>query len=141
MVEFKKISWNDSYLIGIQEIDVEHKKLVSIINELYDVLYLDFGEYNKRKDSLFNKVLDYTVYHFEHEERLMYFFGYTGYDLHKVQHQAFISEINLFIRELDTKSFDDVTRYYSYLLQWVLNHVSKSDKVWAEHISKVEASV
>ena len=31
-----KIEWNDEYLLGILEIDNQHKKLVSIANELYD---------------------------------------------------------------------------------------------------------
>ena len=30
------ILWNESYNIGIQIIDVQHKKLVDILNELYE---------------------------------------------------------------------------------------------------------
>ena len=32
-----KIEWNDEYLLGILEIDNQHKKLVAIANELYDI--------------------------------------------------------------------------------------------------------
>ena len=32
-----KIEWSDEYLLGILEIDNQHKKLVAIANELYDI--------------------------------------------------------------------------------------------------------
>jgi len=35
--EIAKIEWNDSYLLGVPEIDQQHKQLIAIANELYDV--------------------------------------------------------------------------------------------------------
>lgn len=32
-----KFEWNEIYELGIQEIDLQHKKLISISNELYDI--------------------------------------------------------------------------------------------------------
>lgn len=31
----EKIEWSDSYLLGIPEIDNQHKKLLKIANDLY----------------------------------------------------------------------------------------------------------
>jgi len=39
--EIKKIEWNDEYLLGVPEIDKQHKKLIAIANELYDVVIGD----------------------------------------------------------------------------------------------------
>ena len=33
----EKVDWNDSYLLGIAEIDNQHKKLLAIANELYEI--------------------------------------------------------------------------------------------------------
>ena len=41
----KKIDWDDSYLLGIQEIDLQHKKLILIANELYDIATRDDQNY------------------------------------------------------------------------------------------------
>lgn len=35
--EIAKIEWNASYLLGVPEIDQQHKQLIAIANELYDV--------------------------------------------------------------------------------------------------------
>lgn len=35
--EITKIEWNDSYLLSVPEIDQQHKQLIAIANELYDV--------------------------------------------------------------------------------------------------------
>ena len=34
----KFISWNDKISVGIQEIDEQHKRLVALINNLYDAM-------------------------------------------------------------------------------------------------------
>ena len=36
-----KFEWNENYELGIPEIDLQHKKLISISNELYDVATKD----------------------------------------------------------------------------------------------------
>ena len=33
----EKVEWQDAYCIGVEEVDLQHKKLLSIINEFYDV--------------------------------------------------------------------------------------------------------
>lgn len=48
MEEIKKIEWSDSYLIGVQEIDLQHKKLISIANELYDVVAGEEENYKEK---------------------------------------------------------------------------------------------
>lgn len=32
-----RIEWNDEYLLGINEIDLQHKQLLKLANDLYDV--------------------------------------------------------------------------------------------------------
>ena len=72
----EKIEWNDEYLLGIQEIDNQHKKLVAIANELYDITTGNSEVYKLEMSKVLKKLTDYTVYHFSSEEEFMKKKGY-----------------------------------------------------------------
>ena len=59
-----KIEWNDEYLLGILEIDNQHKKLVAIANELFDITTGNSEVYKLEMSKVLKKLTDYTVYHF-----------------------------------------------------------------------------
>ncbi len=68
--EITKIEWNDSSLLGVPEIDQQHKQRISIANELYDVATGDESVYETKMPVILKKLTDYTVYHFSMEEPL-----------------------------------------------------------------------
>ena len=68
--EIKKIEWNDEYLLGVPEIDKQHKKLIAIANELYDVVTGDESALKEKMPSILKELTDYTEYHFSNEEEL-----------------------------------------------------------------------
>ena len=45
-----RVEWSDDYLLGIDEIDLQHKKLVSYANELYDVAFVGGEKYIEDRD-------------------------------------------------------------------------------------------
>ena len=62
-------------------------------------------------------------------------YGYPQSDFHKMQHDQFIREVNSQIKKLANPSQDDGLQLYSYLLKWIVNHIAKSDKVWADFVT------
>lgn len=129
--EVKKLEWDDSYLLGIPEIDLQHKKLIAIANELYDVICGDESEYKTAMPKILKKLTDYTVYHFSNEEELMQKIGYVGYAMHKNTHELFVKEVNFQIQNLSTESKTSVLAFYKYIASWVFSHIAKADKLWA----------
>lgn len=130
-----KIGWQESYNLNIEEIDVQHKKLLAIANELYDLIQGDTELYKNNVSKALKKLTDYTIYHFSSEETFMRKYGYPQSDLHKMQHDQFIQEVNSQIKKLANPSQNDGLRLYSYLVKWVINHIAKSDKVWANFVT------
>lgn len=129
-----KIEWNDTYLLGIQEIDLQHKKLLSVANELYDTASGTEESYKLTMAKVLKSLTDYTVYHFSAEEAFMARYGYTGVSAHKVAHDGFIGEVENQIRKLPNGTKEDGLRFYSYIANWVLNHIAKADRVWASFV-------
>ena len=66
-----KFEWNEIYELGIPEIDLQHKKLISISNELYDVATKGDVNLKITMSKILKNLTDYTVYHFTSEEEFM----------------------------------------------------------------------
>jgi methyl-accepting chemotaxis protein len=119
------ITWGQKYYIGLQSIDDQHKVLVDLINELYDA----FGSNKNKKiiKRVLEELLDYTVYHFGHEEELFHKHGYKESDNHEEQHEKFIERVKQFKTDFEKGnallSFDLI----EFLKNWLLNHILKID--------------
>ncbi len=129
-----KIVWDDVYLLDIPEIDLQHKKLISLANDLYDSIQKDDQIFERDLPKILKGLTDYTAYHFSHEEDFMRKYGYGSSDLHKMQHDTFVQEVVNQIRNLDKATKEDAARFYNFLCNWILNHIAKSDRVWAAHV-------
>ncbi len=132
----EKIEWNDSYLLGVPEIDSQHKKLISIANELYDVVTKDDADYKSKMSLILKKLTDYTQYHFTSEEQLQEKIGYVGLSAHKNAHNYFIKEVEFQIQKLSADDKNNILGFYEYIAGWVLNHIAKADKVWANFMKQ-----
>lgn len=132
----EKVNWDNSYLLGILEIDNQHKKLLMIANELYDIATGSPGAYKLKMSSALKKLTDYTVYHFSSEEDYMRKCGYAGADMHKTAHDSFINEVNHQLHQLSADNIEDGARFYSYVARWVMDHIARADKIWAAAVKK-----
>lgn len=130
----EKLSWNDSYLLGIPEIDLQHKKLLSLADDMYEIVNGDEDSLKVNLSKVLKSLTDYTVYHFTSEEEFMKKYGYPSADMHKSMHDNFIAEVTKQIKSLNTATKAEAERLYKFLASWVLNHIAKSDKVWAEYV-------
>lgn len=127
----EKVNWDDSYLLGIADIDEQHKQLLAIANELYAIATGSPETYKRNMSDALKKLTDYTVYHFSNEEEYMKKHGYIGVDAHKTAHDTFVNEVNFQIQHLSSDNVGDGARFYSYVARWVMNHIAKADKIWA----------
>ena len=133
-----RIEWNDEYLLGITEIDNQHKKLLSLANELYDIASGDGEKYKLQMSIVLKKLTDYTLYHFSSEEAFMQKHGYSGTSAHKMAHDSFISEVNNQIKLLSVENKDAGVKFYNFVANWVLTHIAKADKIWANYVKSKE---
>lgn len=136
----QKIDWDDKYLLNIPEIDAQHKKLIAVSQDFYDVLTGDPEKYKLNMTKVLQALADYTVYHFSSEEAFLEKFGYPALSSHKVAHDNFISEINSQIKKLENASQDAGGRFYEYVVSWIFTHIAKADQIWANFVRpKLEA--
>lgn len=129
-----KIGWKESYRIGIQDIDEQHKKLF-LLAEQVDAL-LDAGEHVDQYDeivTIIDELRDYVAYHFAYEEKMMLHISYNKFFAHKVTHQDFVEYINkLVLDEIDDNQSYHMRALLDTINTWLVTHVLESDIEWAK---------
>ena len=77
----KDLAWSQILSVEVDEIDEDHRKLVNIFNILnHSVME---GESTDYLAAVLEELINCTVWHFSHEERLMLKYGYEGTEEHK----------------------------------------------------------
>jgi len=82
------IKWNDSFLIGIEELDYEHKVLINDINRLHEELarHDEKSEIEKCLGDIYARMQA----HFALEEHVMKEHRYKFFDEHKREHEKLL---------------------------------------------------
>ncbi|WP_439647439.1 bacteriohemerythrin [Brucepastera parasyntrophica] len=119
---------------GFNDVDLQHKKLILIIEDIHKTIESPPDEYVLRISKDLKKLTDYTLYHFGEEEELMKQYHYPDYEAHKKQHEAFISEVQNQIKTLSDTDRQKRMHFYLFLGKWLINHIAGSDQAWAEYI-------
>jgi hemerythrin len=124
------IEWKDSYSVGVKIIDEQHKKLFSLINDLYSAM-----KAGKEKEIL-SKVLDdlarYVDVHFYTEEKYFADFGYEKKNEQIAQHKMYAEKIRSFQEGLQKNQDFLSFAVTDFLEDWILNHVTGEDKKYTK---------
>ena len=71
------IKWTSALSVAVPEIDLQHQKLVSLINQLHESMLS--GKGREVLGGVLNELIDYTKRHFADEEELMRRHNYPEY--------------------------------------------------------------
>ena len=128
--ETELIEWSEKYLIGIPEIDFQHKSLIRIINQFTDCnANAEFGELLKEfSDAMFS--------HNQYEERLLEKHSYPDLDHHKREHAIEYSAFSARIKELINDEKDSQATIISQLKYWLEHHLLIDDMAYRQFLIK-----
>jgi len=124
------ITWNESLSVKIDSIDDQHKKLIEMINEFYENISKRSNDENILK--LISGMKDYTVMHFNSEEKYMVQYKYPKYEQHKKEHEGFIARVNALEAKMKKGTIILSYEITSFLKDWIKHHIQNSDKQYSE---------
>lgn len=124
----------DEYLTGIESIDAEHKVLFEIAEEIYQ---LCMNEYVPDKYdhivNLIEKLKNYTIVHFQHEEEYMESIQYKRMFTQKIQHDNFKRKLETMDLEIiDDNQEESIQDLLKFVTDWLVEHILETDKKIAE---------
>ena len=121
------LKWDDSYLIGIEELDFEHKNLIEDINFLHKKLAGHDEKSNIEK--CLGDIFARLQAHFALEEHVMLAHGYASYDEHKREHNDLLeSYTETMLNFLNSPGTDSGDLVKIELNRWIVDHILTSDK-------------
>lgn len=118
--------WNDSYSVGVRELDAQHKQLIAILSELYDAM--QSGKANDIMGQIINKLVNYTKTHFATEEKYMSQYGYPDLAAQQREHKIFTDKVIKFKEDFNSGRISMSASVTSFVKDWLISHISGTDK-------------
>ncbi|HTG02375.1 MAG TPA: bacteriohemerythrin [Nitrospirota bacterium] len=123
------LQWSDNLASGSDEIDSQHKELITRVNSL-------LGAFTKgtiaRQEvaKIVQYLTEYVVYHFGTEEKQMAKYGYSSISAHKSQHEQFVKS---FLKLKDRLLMEGINEQLAadtkdLVVDWLINHIKYSDR-------------
>lgn len=130
------LKWGKEFELGIPEIDQQHKKLVDILNSFYTELAgnVDRDEAIKH---FFDDLERYLISHLKFEEEFMQQMGFDNFESHKKVHDMFIKLYQEEKERYLNGNKKALNELVALSLSWLLNHIAKTDRKYAEFYKKL----
>ena len=130
----KIFEWTKEYSVEIAELDEHHQRLFDIVNEIF-TLMSEGGATDRQIIRVLEKLLDYTHYHFDEEEKIMAKMGYPELGVHRMHHQQFIQAVKGFHASAQNgMAIFVATKVASVGSEWLKNHILKEDHQYTEYM-------
>lgn len=133
--------WSDMYKTGSPSVDGQHMEIFEMVRELQEI-DLSANDVRERLEQALEFLSAYAVRHFSNEETLMLQSNYSGYAMHKSQHDTFVVDLVRVMRQ--NGAANDMPRLVSeitaFASSWLKEHIASSDKHMATHYREWEAN-
>ena len=127
------IEWNDDkFSVKIKTIDNQHKRLVDLINELYEAMTK--GEAHSKLSSILEELIQYTASHFKTEDLFFEKFGYQDSPEHILEHKAFVTKVLTFQKDFEAGNVTISKDILLFLKKWLTEHIGESDMKYAQFL-------
>ncbi len=117
--------WTESFSVGNDLIDGDHKHLIDLINKLFGAI--SSGQGNAVLGEILSELICYVETHFQREEVLMQQIGYAGFEKHKAAHDKLMAEVE----ELQARFADGLVvspmSVFNFLGDWLFKHIKACD--------------
>jgi hemerythrin len=118
------ITWTVAISVN-DEIDTQHKKLFDILSELH--ASVTAGSERSTLARIFNELIDYTINHFQTEERYFADLAYPDAQAHKREHDELTEQVVRLQGQFAEGDLVISFELLDFLYDWLMKHTSDSD--------------
>lgn len=127
------MTWRPEYSVRVAIFDDEHKKLIAIINQLYEATQK--GASPSDLDQICDHLFEYTLMHFRHEELYFDDWAYPETEAHVASHDRFRWRIFEYRKEIAEKDSPELAEeMLVFLREWLAYHIMVEDKAYGEYL-------
>lgn len=127
------MKWNEKYSVNVQSMDIQHKKLFELLDELLSAM--KEGKGSVALSSVLDGLTTYTIYHFKSEENLISMHGYPELEAHKLEHKNLIDNVSEFKKKFDSGQIGMSLNVMNFLNSWITDHILQNDKEYGKYLN------
>ena len=127
-------TWNDSYSVGINEIDQHHQKIMSFINELNGAMLQKKGR--DTVGGILRELINYTASHFAFEEKLLSQHEYPEYAEHKAKHDKMVGKVLALQKDVEANKLTISADVMKFLQDWLNKHIMGTDMKYSSFLNE-----
>lgn len=122
------MTWGKDMEIGVNEIDNQHKKMFSMVNNLISAM--ERGKGKEEVCNIYTFLENYIIEHFCTEEGLMIRHNYDEYSKMKTAHEQFKKDFSRLKKEFEAQGITSnlAGQTQQWLCDWLTNHIGNEDK-------------
>ena len=117
------VEWSEVLSVGVPSVDEDHKKLVSLVNELFSSCFVGVGD--EALSAVLGRLIDYTQYHFAREEEFLRSRESPALASHADEHHKLTEQVMAIAAKGPAALSDDVLLF---LRDWLTHHILETDK-------------
>jgi hemerythrin len=126
--------WNETYSVGVESIDDEHRELMGLLDELKEGLEASASEVDIKK--IFRRLIICASTHFWHEEKYFEETDYPRAAVHRRKHEHLMVILTCFQKGFDQSglhiSFED---QIAFLRDWLIDHIACEDRPLGDYLN------
>jgi hemerythrin-like metal-binding protein len=128
-----RLSWTPDWSVGVESIDLQHRALLDLLNELDDVL--NAGGSRLKIQEVLISLVNHTISHFEFEEALLIDKLYPDFSAHKKEHFVLTNQVLRIPGDIIAGKEVDARAIMAFLENWLEHHILNSDKAYSEYLT------
>lgn len=128
------MTWNDSYSVGVKTIDQQHAGLFAMVNELHTAMMT--GKAKSVVGALLEKLVKYTVEHFDFEERMMQAAKYPNFEAHHARHVDLKQKVGDFLARYKSGDSAVNIELLQFMSDWLTKHIQREDKQYSPFVTR-----
>jgi len=128
------VEWTKDFSVKVSLMDDEHKVLFDLINDLNNAM-ID-GESGKTIGKILDALIEYTEYHFGHEEEMLKKISYPNIAEQEKAHRAFVNKMKEFKTEMESGEILLSVKIIDFLKDWLVSHIVNIDTKYSNYANE-----
>ncbi len=134
----RNFQWKESFSVGNKEMDEQHKRFFSLLNNLHKCAGKQSGTKEEFRN-IHQELYDYSDLHFQKEEELCRIIDYPGLERQVIQHQFFRDELQRLCEDFCKGKRIASEALLVFLRDWLMNHILQNDKKYTHYLHESPA--
>lgn len=120
-----KITWNESFSVGVNVLDEQHHKIIDLINRFVEQEDEAFDR--EILETVLSELIEYGFEHLKLEEAMLEENDYPDFQKHKHEHLLYVQKITQSAKRKKSLSEEEFIELGEFLNQWWTDHILEED--------------